>query len=353
MHTVVESAGSWKIDPPIETMFDRTNGTNIGNMAAGGASGLGGAFNGVLNQLAAAGSGISASPGWIGKRYAFPKAISRVIVRGTMNVGYVNTGQATPVTITLYGKNGPSLNGLDGTILGSITFNQNPVDETIAREIVSSDQLSEYTDRWVRIDGGAANSTYIGQLVVHDMFSAFAYGLLYVSLAMLGDSIIAQIAPHQAGMQVPFAGASNLGVSGNTVAQINARVSSIPAGATHIILEGGTNDLLGLGTDAGIIPGYTAMLNAIPSGKKVIIAGIPQVDESLMSANYLLYLNNAKIAAVNAQLVTLCTSYPNCVPATDLMNLSMVGKTTDGIHFNEAGRSAWVAALLPTVSASP
>ncbi len=131
-------------------------------------------------------------------------------------------------------------------------------------------------------------------------------------------------------MQIPFAGAANLGVSGNTVAQINARVGSIPSGATHVVIEGGTNDLLGLGTDAGIIPGYTAMLNAIPSSKKVIVAGIPQVDESLLSANYLQYLNNTKIAAVNAQLVTLCASYPNCSPAVGLMNLNMSGKTVDG-----------------------
>lgn len=347
MHTVVESGDTWKIDPPIATLFDRTTGTNIGNMTAGGASGLSGAFNGVLNQLAAGGSGISASPGWIGKRATFGRAVSKVACYGTNNVGYVNTGAVTQVTITLYGKNGTPANGTDGTALGSITFNQNAVNDTAARVIFSSDQVTTFTHVWVYIHGGAANSTYIGQLVIYEMFSAFASALLYVSLAMLGDSIIAQMAPHQAGMQIPFAGASNLGVSGNTVAQINARVGSIPAGATHVIIEGGTNDLLGLGTDAGIVPGYSAMLNAIPSTKKVIVAGIPQVDESLLSANYLQYLNNTKIAAVNAQLVTLCASYPNCTPASALMNLSMSGKTVDGIHLNAAGYSAYIANLVP------
>jgi len=177
------------------------------------------------------------------------------------------------------------------------------------------------------------------------MFCAFTTAVLTISLAMLGDSIVARMAPHQSGMKMPFSSATNLGVDGLTVAQIAARLRLVPSGATHVVIEGGTNDLLWLRTDAGIVPGYRSMLNAIPSSKRVIVAGIPQIDPALINPNFLSNLNNAKIAQVNAQLVTLCASYSNCVPATELMALDVRGKTTDGIHLNAAGYAAFVAAL--------
>lgn len=349
MHDIIETASSWSIAPPIETLCDRTAGINIGNMTAGGASGLAGAFNGVLNQLAAGGSGISGAPGAVGKRFSFGKAISKVVCYGTSNVGYINTGAASPVTITLYGKNGTPANWTDGTPLGSISFNQNAVSDTAGRAIISSDQVTTFSNVWVYINGGP-NSTYVGQVVMYEMFSGFASALLYLSLAMLGDSIVANMAPYQPGMPIPLNGAANLGVSGNTVAQIAARVGSVPAGVTHVLLEGGTNDLVGLGTDAGIIPGYTSILNAIASTKKVIVVGIPQVDEVALEAahpGWTVYLNNSKIAAVNAQIATLCASYSNCTVATAVMGLSMVGKTIDGIHPNAAGFAAITQALAP------
>jgi lysophospholipase L1-like esterase len=182
------------------------------------------------------------------------------------------------------------------------------------------------------------------------MLTGLATAALYVSLAMLGDSIVARMAPHQAGMSSPFSSAANLGVDGLTVAQIAARIRSVPSRATHVMIEGGTNDLLWLRTDIGIVPGYKSMLDAIPSSKQVIVAGIPQVDEAVINPGFLPYLNNKQIARINARLVTLCASYSNCVAATDLMALEMRGKTTDGIHLNAAGYAAFVAAIASALS---
>ena len=96
------------------------------------------------------------------------------------------------------------------------------------------------------------------------MLSGAASTLLLLSLAMVGDSMVAlEMLHQQPGMQI-----TNLGVSGNTVAQIAARMASVPSGATHVLIEGGTNDLVGLGTDAGVIPGYTEMLNGSPIHQK-------------------------------------------------------------------------------------
>lgn len=153
---------------PVETLVNRTTGTNIGNMTGGGAVGLAGAFDGVTNQAAAGGAGISAAPGYVGKAHAVGKKLSRVICYGTNNVGYVNTGTTTSVTITLYAKNGTPASGTDGTSLGSITFNQNAVDEHVGRQINSSDTTTAYTNYWVYINGGAV-STYIAEVEVYEM----------------------------------------------------------------------------------------------------------------------------------------------------------------------------------------
>jgi lysophospholipase L1-like esterase len=154
----------------------------------------------------------------------------------------------------------------------------------------------------------------------------------HVEVALLGDSIVAQMAPRQAGFPAPFISAKNLGVSGETTAQILARVGSIPSTVTHVILAAGTNDLLGLGTDAGIISGYTSILNAIPSTTTVIVFGILPVDESTMRSDWVPYLNNAKIHQQNVLISNLCRTYSNCVVATGIMAKNMNGKTVDGIH---------------------
>lgn len=161
---IIDDAGG----SPVETLVDRTTGTNIGNMTSGGASGLAPSFDGITNQVAAAATGITGSPGYVGKAHAIGKKLSRVICYGSNNVGYVNTGTTTSVTITLYGKNGTPASATDGTSLGSITFNQNAVNESTGRQINSSDTTTAYTNYWVYINGGA-ESTYFAELVVYEM----------------------------------------------------------------------------------------------------------------------------------------------------------------------------------------
>jgi lysophospholipase L1-like esterase len=170
-----------------------------------------------------------------------------------------------------------------------------------------------------------------------------------ISLSMIGDSIIANMAATQSGLPAPFTSAQNLGVSGNTVAQIQARIGTISAGADHIVIEAGTNDLVGLGDGSNIIPGYTAMLNSLAGTRQVIVAGIPNVDEAQLDITHpgwKPFLNNALIASYNTQLVTLCNSYANCSPATALMAMNMTGKTSDGIHPLSTAYTEFCALLL-------
>jgi len=140
----------------------------------------------------------------------------------------------------------------------------------------------------------------------------------------------------------PFRAATYLGVSGNTAAQIAARIRYIPSNSTHVVIEGGTNDLVGNNQTSNIVPAYTSMLNSISPTKTVILAGVPQVDESLLAPSYLAAIYNVRIANVNADLVTLCLSYSHVIPAVDAMNLSMSRKTSDGIHLTLAGQRAYL-----------
>ncbi|MGJ5032261.1 SGNH/GDSL hydrolase family protein [Bradyrhizobium sp. HKCCYLS2038] len=171
-----------------------------------------------------------------------------------------------------------------------------------------------------------------------------------VNVTLIGDSIIANMVPFKASMPAPFNNHQNLGLSGDTMAQIRARIASVSASATHLVIEGGTNDLVGLNTTAGIIPNYTTIINAFAPAMRVVVVGIPQVDEAALEIahpGWSLYLNNQKIRDMNNSISELCRSITNCVPATSVMSRSMVGRAGDGIHPNGTESIERVRLLLP------
>ena len=110
-------------------------------------------------------------------------------------------------------------------------------------------------------------------------------------LVLLGDSIIQQMAPVQSTLPAPFARATNLGVSGEVVAEIAAQVRSIPTMATRVLVEGGVNDLAGGGSASDVIKGYASILHSIPSDKRIIVVGILPVDEALIPPGMRTLLN--------------------------------------------------------------
>jgi GDSL-like Lipase/Acylhydrolase family len=170
-----------------------------------------------------------------------------------------------------------------------------------------------------------------------------------IHLTMLGDSIIAMMAPQQPTLPPPFKSAVNLGVGGQDTTSIKKQVASIPATTTHVLLEGGINNYF-LGTSASIFTDYAAILDAIPASMRVIVLGITQVDESAYGAEHQVWktlFSNPRIADTDFQINALCASHSNCVVATEAQNLSMVGRTIDGLHPNAAG----YAALAPLISA--
>jgi lysophospholipase L1-like esterase len=159
-------------------------------------------------------------------------------------------------------------------------------------------------------------------------------------VAIFGDSIVQAMAGSNNPV-APFDRALNAGISGQTTEEIADRVT---AAAPIVFLEGGTNDLTrNLPLDE-IVSNYRRMLDKL-TGVRVVIIGIPPVDEGLFSVRRVLLISNAKIAQINAQLAHLCSQYSNCQTATAAMQFNMADKTLDGIHLKPETYTAWTIVL--------
>lgn len=152
--------------PPTLTQVDRTTGTPYGNLTAFSA-GNAAAFDGVTNQSATSCAAVSHANGWVGEAFPVAYVFKQAKIFGT-NSGEGFTDLTTgPVTISIYGKNSAVSSGSDGTLLGSITFN-NTTNESAGRTIDLSSNTTGYTHGHAYIVGtlvsGAPPSTYCAEL---------------------------------------------------------------------------------------------------------------------------------------------------------------------------------------------
>lgn len=148
----------------VETLFDRTTGTNIGDATSGG--GLAAAFDGNNNQANGACAYRNAAANmWVGKTLAAAAPVSKVQTYGSNDVGYDGVG--ANITITLYGKNGAApANGTDGTSLGTT----GSVSESTAGDpkiITSSDTITTYEHVWIYCEG--TTNQFIAELEIYVM----------------------------------------------------------------------------------------------------------------------------------------------------------------------------------------
>ncbi|MFI5409151.1 hypothetical protein [Kaistia sp. UC242_56] len=129
-------------------LIDRTSGTNIGTMTAGG--GLASAFDGNTNQASSvsAVSPSAAASGYVGKTLAAPRVIGRVVTYGSNNLGYRSGAAGSNITLSLYAKNGASpTSATDGTLLGTTSFFANTYAAN-PKTIDSSDLTTAWAHVW-------------------------------------------------------------------------------------------------------------------------------------------------------------------------------------------------------------
>lgn len=150
-----------------DQLIDRTLGTNIGDMTSSG--GLAAAFDGVTAQAATSGATkLSNTFGYVGKTLATASVISKAVVYGSNNAGYVNSINPT-VTIDLYGKTGSApANSTNGTLLGTISFTDT-ADESGTPRQVDSSSSAVWDHAWIRVShNGAANNIHVAELLLFE-----------------------------------------------------------------------------------------------------------------------------------------------------------------------------------------
>lgn len=133
----------------VETLVDRTLGTNIGNMTGNG--GLAASFDGTTSQGYASCSVGTSNPSYVGKDHGSAKYPSKIIAYGPNNLGY-SSGAGT-VTLYFMVNNSSPASATDGTSLGSTSFTDLG-DESTGRTITASDTSTAYRYWWLRIECG-------------------------------------------------------------------------------------------------------------------------------------------------------------------------------------------------------
>ena len=159
----------------------------------------------------------------------------------------------------------------------------------------------------------------------------------------IGDSIIAAMPA----ALLP-AGAINLAVSGNMTPQILASVAHIPANASVVFVEGGINDMLNPNIPTDTRANYAKILAEIPASAKVKLIGIVPVNEAQLAHNrdFLQYVDNQKIAAMNAEIAATCSASPRCATVPQPFGTSVPpSDTIDGIHLSAAGQAVLAKVL--------
>ena len=145
----------------VETAYDMTAKTKIEDLTSGEAA----VYDGTEGQTAASsGTKTSATSLYYGFTAGTATNVSRALVWGSSDQGYVNGANPT-ITMRLYGKTGSApANGTDGTSLSEITFTDSTGESTY-RELVSTDTTSTWDHVWVYISqGGSAASMYVAEI---------------------------------------------------------------------------------------------------------------------------------------------------------------------------------------------
>lgn len=154
-----------------EQVVAQGTGTNIGDMT--GRSGLAAAFDGNTNQSfsACAGKLTSTTTAYIGKNYSPAKAVTRVTIHGSNDLGFQHTGTPNQ-TWNLRGKNGSApASPSDGTLLGSINFTESD-NESAGRDIESNDKWTRWDYVFVESATIPTNDHLVAELVIYENANA-------------------------------------------------------------------------------------------------------------------------------------------------------------------------------------
>jgi hypothetical protein len=145
-------------DPTVGPVIDRTLGTHFGNHTGGAR--VAGIFNGLTSQIGGQSAQKNYSTmSYAGTDLASPSTIALAIVYGPNDIGYVSNDNRTTVMLQLRASDGaPPATDMEartqGVALGEVSFTDT-ADESVGREIASSDAVNEYDNVWVVMTTGS------------------------------------------------------------------------------------------------------------------------------------------------------------------------------------------------------
>jgi len=152
----------------VESLYDRTTGTNIGDMTGNG--GLAAAWDGTTSQGFTTSARAAAASGYVGKQLSAASIISRVIVYPPTDLpsggpGYSNAGSGDG-TLSLYGKNSAPGSGTDGTLLATAAI-ANPQSHAGPDTLTSTDNVNTWAYVWVYFNRTSNDNTYIAEVQLY------------------------------------------------------------------------------------------------------------------------------------------------------------------------------------------
>ncbi len=161
---------------------------------------------------------------------------------------------------------------------------------------------------------------------------------------IFGDSLIQGMSPYTLGFKYV-----NMGVGGFTIQQIRELLeeSDIKKYKT-LIIEGGTNDLLGKKDVASLLDNYKKLASAASKKMKFYSVEVIPVSNNLSDSSRI----NSRINEFNYGIKRICLTIKNCTFIEK--HKSMTPDNTvmfmkDGVHLNKYGYELWTEAFKSSI----
>lgn len=161
---------------------------------------------------------------------------------------------------------------------------------------------------------------------------------------IFGDSLIQGMSPYALGFKYV-----NMGVGGFTIKQVREllEASEIKNYKT-LIIEGGTNDLLGKNEVASLLDDYKKLSSVASKKMKFYSVEVIPVSNNLSDSSRI----NSRISEFNLGIKQMCLAIKNCTfihkhKSMTPDNTDMFMK--DGVHLNKNGYSLWTEAFKSSI----
>jgi len=157
---------------------------------------------------------------------------------------------------------------------------------------------------------------------------------------IFGDSLIQGMSPYAIGFKYV-----NMGVGGFTLCQVRdlLEASDIKKYKT-LIIEGGTNDLLGKKDMSILLDDYKALSNSASKKMKFYSLEVIPVSNNLSDSSRI----NSRIKQFNSEIKKICLSVKGCTfieKTKEMTPENTIMFMKDGVHLNKYGYELWTKAF--------